>query len=177
MRGDEARSAAPWTGAPRGTPAACRPGIPDGTGFTLVELLVVVAIVGILAGLLLPVLQRARSAARQTSCLNNLRQIGMGFQIYLRIFGEVFPAADDPVSADPYYRLRMGRGWRPVFAHYMSGEEKVFWCPADTSAAWWTTRDGGAGREAATTCSWTATRNTATPGPCGPPTTDGRIPT
>jgi len=60
-------------------------------GFTLIELLVVIAIIAILAAILFPVFARAREKARQTSCLNNVRQQATGVMMYVQDYDETFP--------------------------------------------------------------------------------------
>jgi prepilin-type N-terminal cleavage/methylation domain-containing protein len=60
-------------------------------GFTLVELLVVIAVIGTLVSLLLPAINSARGAARRVQCTNNLRQIGLAGNQYLSAFGTLPP--------------------------------------------------------------------------------------
>ena len=59
--------------------------------FTLIELLVVIAIIAILAALLLPALSKAKQKAAQTACLNNLKQLGLGMEIYVGDNNGAFP--------------------------------------------------------------------------------------
>lgn len=77
-------------------------------GFTLVELLVVIAMIGILVGLLLPAVQAAREAARSTQCKNNLHQISLATSMFHDTFRAYPPARYQPNQA-------LHRSW-PVVA-------------------------------------------------------------
>lgn len=71
-----------------------------GPAFTLVEMLVVIAIIALLAALLLPALSRAKETARATVCLSNLHQVGIALQIYVSENNNKMPVMRD-VSTDP----------------------------------------------------------------------------
>lgn len=81
-------------------------------GFTLVELLVVIAIIGILIGILLPSVQQVREAARRSSCLNNLRQMGVATQSYYTTFRKYPPGCnlDTGASWQAYILANLEKG-------------------------------------------------------------------
>jgi prepilin-type N-terminal cleavage/methylation domain-containing protein len=79
------------------------------SGFTLVELLVVLCIIAILIGLLLPAIQRVREAANRISCANNLHQIGLAFHDYHNDFNKLPPCQLD----------NQGASWAVLILPYM----------------------------------------------------------
>src|SRR2546429_4859930 len=73
------------------TPSEPRPAVPSRRAFTLIEILVVIAVIALLIGLLLPALRQAREVARTTVCLSNQRQIGIALHMYADVFKEMTP--------------------------------------------------------------------------------------
>src|ERR1043166_8993639 len=67
------------------------PGFPLSAAFTLIELLIVVAIIAILAAILLPVLSKAKQKGYQATCANNLKQIYLAFSLYADDYGSAYP--------------------------------------------------------------------------------------
>jgi len=88
-------------------------------GFTLVELLIVIAIIGILSAILLPALAGARERARRTTCINNLRQLMAAFEMYAEDHYENYPTGPESIYSDIYPNLVK--------------TPQTFWCPSTIS--------------------------------------------
>jgi prepilin-type N-terminal cleavage/methylation domain-containing protein/prepilin-type processing-associated H-X9-DG protein len=102
-------------------------------GFTLIELLVVIAIIAILAAILFPVFARAREKARQTSCLSNLKQIGLAEKMYESDYDEVTGSYDSHpggLSSPNSY------SYKQMLEPYLKNEQIVL-CPSDDRESGW----------------------------------------
>lgn len=112
--------------------------------FTLIELLIVIAIIAILATILFPVFARARENARRSACMSNLRQIGLAFAQYTQDYDETYPV----FMAFSLPGLTTISSWDQSIAPYAgvtvdpNASPTIFKCPSDSIARTTATNGG-----------------------------------
>jgi len=108
-----------------------RPRQSIGSGFTLIELLAVLAILGLLAGMISPAIQKAKSKAESTACLSNLRQIGIAVWLFVPENNNRFPSINNPWGEPTFTN---GQTMLEVLGPY-GLTAKSLACPADLRSA------------------------------------------
>ena len=102
--------------------------------FTLIELLVVIAIIAILAAILFPVFARARENARRTSCMSNLKQMGLAAMQYVQDYDEFYPAnlvnTTEPAPDGDSWQNDYWYWPQMLYPYHKS--KQVFYCPSST---------------------------------------------
>ena len=98
--------------------------------FTLVELLAVIAIIGVLVGLLLPAVQAARASARRIECANNMRQLGLAIHQFANTHGGKFPLMANHNTNDSS-KSELEKSWITTLGPFMENVDAIRLCPDD----------------------------------------------
>lgn len=106
---------------------------PSTRAFTLIEVLVTIAIIAVLIGILFPAISAARSRGERTACSSNIHQVGMAMRSYLDANGDVYPFASFMPSVDSF-PVQSGQTIfiADVLLEHAAGDPKIFACTKDT---------------------------------------------